>query len=79
MRQNIYLSNISLNEAIDIFLEKIKDFKLGREYVKTYGANGRVTAKPIFAKISSPFYSCSAVDGIATVAKRHLLQQTKIL
>lgn len=34
MRQNIYLSNISLNEAIDIFLEKIKDFKLGREYVK---------------------------------------------
>jgi len=70
MRQNIYLSNISLNEAINIFLEKIKDFKVETEYVKTYEANGRITAKPIFAKISSPFYNSSAVDGIATVAKK---------
>lgn len=69
MERNIYLSNISLEKAIDMYFERIKDFRLGTEVVKTHEAKGRITAKPVFAKISSPFYNSSAVDGIAVVAK----------
>ncbi|SEF96357.1 molybdopterin molybdochelatase [Caloramator fervidus] len=70
MDRNIYLSNISLDKAIEIYFEKIKDLKMPIEVIKTYEAKGRITAKPIFAKISSPFYNSSAVDGIAVDSKK---------
>lgn len=36
------------------------------EYVDTREALGRITAQPIFARISSPHFIASAMDGIAT-------------
>lgn len=70
MGQNIYLSNINLEKAIETYFKKIKELKLKREIVKTYKAKGRITSEPVFAKLSSPFYNSSAVDGIATVANK---------
>lgn len=70
MGQNIYLSNYELEEAINIFFDKISPLKLQRENIKTWDACGRITAEPIFAKISSPHYNSSAMDGIATLSTK---------
>ncbi|WML41703.1 molybdopterin biosynthesis protein [Neobacillus sp. OS1-2] len=39
------------------------------DYLGTVDALGRVTAEPIFAKVSMPHYHASAMDGIAVVAE----------
>lgn len=70
MGQNIYLSNYELEEAIDIFFNKISPLNLKKETIKAWEGCGRVTAEPIFAKISSPHYNSSAMDGIATLSTK---------
>jgi putative molybdopterin biosynthesis protein len=40
-----------------------------REYISTVTSLGRVTAEPIFARVSAPHYHASAMDGIAVVAE----------
>ena len=68
MRKGIYLDNISLNEAIRKWLEKIQFEKvgpLGPESIPAGQALGRITSEAIFAKVSSPFYHASAMDGFA--------------
>lgn len=64
MGQNLYLSNYELNEAIKILFEKIEE-KGSYEEIDTEKACGRITWEPIYSVISSPFYNCSAMDGIA--------------
>jgi len=39
------------------------------EYISVVEALGRVTAEPIFARVSMPHYHASAMDGIAVVAE----------
>jgi len=39
------------------------------EYISAVEALGRVTAEPIFARVSMPHYHASAMDGIAVVAE----------
>jgi putative molybdopterin biosynthesis protein len=62
---------LSLEEAKKIFLER---FPLGgwrgAEEVPTVEACGRVTAQPVFARISSPTYHAAAMDGVAVFAER---------
>lgn len=41
---------------------------LGPERIPVVQSSGRVTAEPIFAKLSSPPYHCAAMDGIAVQA-----------
>ncbi len=68
MRKGIYLDNISLDEAIRKWLEKIQAEHvrpLGPESVPVGQALGRITSEAIFAKLSSPFYHASAMDGYA--------------
>ena len=68
MRKGIYLDNISLNEAIRKWLEKIQAEKVGpleQESIPVGQALGRITSEAIFAKLSSPFYHASAMDGYA--------------
>lgn len=68
MRKGIYLDNISLNEAIRKWLEKIQSEKvrpLERESIPAVQSLGRITSEAIFAKVSSPFYHASAMDGYA--------------
>lgn len=70
MAQNIYLSNMELNDAIDLFIDKFQDLKLQKEIIKTWDSCDRVTSNPIFSKISSPHYNSSAMDGIATFSEK---------
>lgn len=70
MAQNIYLSNYELEEAIKIFFDKIGPLDQKKETIPTWEGSGRVTAAPIFAKISSPHYNSSAMDGIATLSTK---------
>lgn len=65
--RNIYLSNIEFEEAKKLFFDEVRDCidKIGTEVVKVEEALDRITAKPVFAKISSPHFNASAMDGIA--------------
>jgi len=70
MQRRRYLRKLSLEDAQRIFLEhnEIKVFNETEE-ILTQESLGRITAEPIFAKISSPHYHCSAMDGVAVKAE----------
>jgi len=70
MKRTIYLKKKSLEEAKKILIsELIKLTHLGTETVPVIYAMGRVTAEPLYAKISSPSFHCAAMDGIAVKAE----------
>lgn len=68
--RNVYLSNYELDEALKIYLNKLGRLSTETEIIKTWDANGRVTAKAAFAHISSPHYNSSAMDGIACKSEK---------
>ncbi|MDO9123286.1 MAG: molybdopterin biosynthesis protein, partial [Deltaproteobacteria bacterium] len=65
MKRNIYLKKKSLEEAKAISSRLASLIQIGTETVPVIQALGRVTAEPLFAKISSPPFHCAAMDGIA--------------
>ena len=69
MKRNIYLKKKSLNEAQEIVSRLAELIHLGTETISVIQSLGRVTAEPIFAKISSPPFHCAAMDGIAVRAE----------
>ena len=73
MRRNIYLSKLTLKEAQEKFYKTLLKYKLAHplkgEMVFTEDSLGRITAEPIFAKISSPYYQAAAMDGVVVRAK----------
>lgn len=64
--QNVYLSNLELEEAVQLFFNSIGCIGEEKELIDTWDANGRITASPVYSLISSPHYNSSAMDGIAT-------------
>jgi len=59
----------TLEEAKGIFFSRFRpDQKAGVEEIRTERAQDRVTAEPIFAKMSAPFYHSAAMDGIVVRA-----------
>jgi len=70
--RNIYLENTPLEEALAIYMGKLRGNgalePLGAEPVAVDDVLGRVTARPVYARISSPHYHASAMDGIAVRA-----------
>ncbi|HPX00113.1 MAG TPA: molybdopterin biosynthesis protein [Sedimentibacter sp.] len=68
--QNVFLSNYELKEALQIYLKKVEPLNTKTEIVNTWDANGRVTAKAIFALLSSPQYNSSAMDGIVCKSEK---------
>ncbi len=69
MKHN-YLQNVPLDEAKKKFFKLIKaDFKIKSESVASFNSCGRVLSKAVYAKICSPHYNASAMDGIAVKAK----------
>ncbi len=69
MKHN-YLDNIPLEEAKEKFFSLIKsDFTHLAEEIPTTEAVGRVLTEAVYAKICSPHYNASAMDGIAVRAK----------
>ena len=59
----------SLEEARDIFLKRWREKKTLPEEIDVENALGRVTAEPVFARISAPSYHSAAMDGIAVRAE----------
>lgn len=70
MAQEVFLSNMELDEAIKLYFNKLFPLKAEKENLLTWNASGRVSYTPVFAKISSPFYNSSAMDGIATLSSK---------
>ena len=70
MKRHIYLNMKSVEEAREIFLARFDlDTYLSPEEIPTAAALGRVTAAPVFARLSSPHYHSAAMDGYAVVAE----------
>lgn len=68
MRKGIYLENTPLAEALQLWADMIASEgigPLGGESVPVADSLGRITAEAVFAKLSSPFYHSSAMDGYA--------------
>lgn len=70
-QRNIYLSNLDLEEAKELFFSKIGESinDLKTEIVKVEDSLNRIVSKPVFARISSPYFNASAMDGIAVKYK----------
>ncbi len=69
MKRNIYLKKKSLEEAKAISSRLAGLIQLGVETIPVTKAVGRVTAEPLFAKVSSPPFHGAAMDGIAVKAE----------
>jgi putative molybdopterin biosynthesis protein len=69
MKKNIYLQSTPLNDALDVWRERLRtsglDKPLSPERIKVIDSLGRVSAEAVSAKISSPFYHSAAMDGYA--------------
>lgn len=69
MKRKVYLDDLPWEEALEqylTYLEGIGALHPGRpESINVEEALGRVTAAPVYARISSPHYHASAVDGMA--------------
>lgn len=69
MARNIYLDNISVEEAKKKWYSSL-ELEAQIERIDIRDALGRRTAKPIMAKVSAPHYHASAMDGIAVKAEQ---------
>jgi len=60
----------TVEEAREVFLSRFElDFRSGAEEIQAEESLGRVTAEPVFARISTPTYHSAAMDGIAVRAE----------
>lgn len=67
--RNIYLHDVALSEAIASWYGALAEADLlkplGVETIPLVAARGRITAEPVWARISSPHYHAAAMDGYA--------------
>ena len=72
-QRKVYLENIALDEAMQRFFNALEEARSLRpmpgERIPLERAVRRVTAEPIWAKISSPHYHAAAMDGVAVRAE----------
>jgi len=70
MKRAVYLEKRSLSDAIEIFFGALDfDILTDEETVTSADARDRITARPVFARISSPNFNAAAMDGIAVRAR----------
>jgi putative molybdopterin biosynthesis protein len=69
MARKRYLKKTPLKEARELFLASVEPSELGNEIIDVEDALNRVTAEPVFAKLSSPHYHAAAMDGICVRAE----------
>ncbi len=69
MKHN-YLSNTPLDEAAEKYFSLIRShgFCSASEKVRAGKSHGRILSEAVYAKICSPHYNASAMDGIAVLA-----------
>ncbi|MEK6679184.1 MAG: molybdopterin biosynthesis protein, partial [Nitrospirota bacterium] len=69
VRRQIYLDNLPFGDALKLWEEKLREYglltPLKGEEIPVWSSQGRVTAEAVSANISSPFYHCAAMDGVA--------------
>ena len=72
MERKIYLSNTDIEEAIPLYLERLGDERnrIAVEVVDVRESLGRITAMPVFARLSAPNHNAAAMDGIMAIADR---------
>lgn len=73
MKRTIYLEDLPLDEAWPRFAAALQSASLwqplGTETIPLSQGLGRVTAEPVWARISAPHYHASAMDGYALRAR----------
>jgi molybdopterin molybdotransferase/putative molybdopterin biosynthesis protein len=69
MARKRYLKKTPLTEARELLLSVVEPARLAIEEIAVDDGLDRVTAEPVFAKISSPHYHASAMDGICVRAE----------
>lgn len=72
-KRDVYLDNMPLSEAKKVFFKSLeaKNVALaGDEMIDVRKSLNRITAAPVFAKISSPHYHSAAMDGIAVASEQ---------
>jgi putative molybdopterin biosynthesis protein len=69
MARKRYLKKTPLTEAREMFLATVEPSRLAVEEIAVDDGLDRITAEPVFAKISSPHYHASAMDGICVRAE----------
>jgi len=67
---NVYLENISLEEALSKYLSRLQPFANKSKVVPVTEALGLITSEAVFAANNSPLYDCAAMDGIAVISER---------
>ena len=69
MDRNIYLKSVDLEEVEKMYFDYFENKERQTEKIKVIDSLNRITSEPVFAKISSPHYNASAMDGIVVRAK----------
>ncbi|HER63087.1 MAG TPA: molybdopterin biosynthesis protein, partial [Desulfobacteraceae bacterium] len=69
MKRRIYLKMKTLEEAQRLFWSEFNEYRPGEEQVDSRQAFGRVTSRPVSAKLSAPAFHAAAMDGLAVAAK----------
>jgi putative molybdopterin biosynthesis protein len=69
MARKRYLKKTPLKEAKECFLANVEPGRIENESIPVEEALDRITAEPVFAKISSPHYHAAAMDGICVRAE----------
>ena len=67
--RNIYISNMDIDEAKELYFSKLKPDNIHCEEISVYDSLDRVTYSAIYANTSSPHYNSAAMDGIAVLAQ----------
>src|ERR1041385_8996015 len=69
MARKRYLKKTPLKDARELFLSRVDPAAPASEEIPIDDALDRITAEPVFAKISAPHYHASAMDGICVRAE----------
>lgn len=66
-----YLDNTDLDQALEGFLAECqtRGCSVGEEKLPVAQTAGRITSHPVYARLNSPHYNASAMDGIALPAR----------
>ena len=67
--RNLYLTNISVEEALERFQKALAPYiKRENEVIQVIHSLDRITGEAVYARCNSPLYDCAAMDGIAVVS-----------
>jgi len=69
MKRNIYLKMQTLEAARRLFLETFAELQTGEKEIESRTACGRITSRPVAARLSAPSFHGAAMDGLAVLAE----------